>query len=421
MLLTLLMLMPLQDAAGPADGAQAGRAEQPLELAPLGLYPAGIEAPEQPQGSSSASYERTPRFEPVAGRGSSSAVSARVSSLVDVRGQEENQVMGIGLVTGLAGTGDSVDMTKQLVANMLLTHNISIDLDDLRPENAALVRVEASLPPGIKPGGKLDARISAIGDAVSLVGGTLTMTELTDISGSVVYATASGSVSVGGFFAEGTGASATKNHPTVGTLAGGAKVQREVPTQIVSDHGYIYLDARAAHSAFGNLVKISDAINSIYPGASEPTPDGRTVKVRVPKDLPASAHVAYLDSLLKREIVPDDVARVIIDERTGTIVMGQGVRLRAGAIAHGDLTVTIAETPEASQPGAFSRGQTEVLPRTDLQVVEENNGLAYVPAAATLQEVVEVLNVLGTTPRDTISILQAMAQGGLLLAEIRSM
>ncbi len=415
MLLAIMTLLSLQNPGTDPQAATGGNADG------LRLVPTGIEAPEQPSGRSRATYERTPRFEPTPGSGASMPISATVQSLVEVRGQEENHVSGIGLVTGLAGTGDSVNMIRRLIANLFLTHNINIDINDLRPANSAIVRVEATLPPGIKPGGKIDARVSAVGDAKSLVGGTLTVTELTDITGRVVYATASGPVSVGGFFVQGASASTTQNHPTVGILSLGAKIEREVRSQIVSDHGYIYLDARAAHSSFGNLVKISEAINTIYPGASEPTPDGRTIKVRVPEDLPEAAHVAYLDSLLRREIVPDDVPRVIVDERTGTIVMGQGVRLRAGAVAHGDLTITIAESPQASQPGPFSGGQTAVLPRSAVDVVEENNGLTVVPGAATLQEVVEVLNVLGTTPRDTISILQAMAQGGLLLADIHRM
>jgi len=388
---------------------------------PVLLRGGAIEAPAQPTGQSRARVRETGRFEPAPGRGAVGPIRSLVSTLVDVRGQEENVVMGIGLVTGLAGTGDSVNMTRQLVQNLLLAYNINLPLQDVRPENSALVRVEATLPPGIKPGRRIDGRVSAIGDATSLVGGTLALCELTDISGQVVYATMSGPISVGGFRAEGGGASTVQNHPTVGVLPLGGKVEREVPSQLVSDHGYIYLDARSAHSSYGNLIKIADSVNAIYPGAAEATQDGRTIKVRVPEDLPESAYVAYLDSILKLEIVPDDVARVIIDERTGVIVMGQGVRLRPGAVVHGDLTVTIAESPEASQPGALSGGTTEVLPRTDIDVVEDNNGLTVLPGAVTLEEVVEVLNVLGTTPRDTISILQALQAGGLLLADIHRM
>ncbi|MDP6518442.1 MAG: flagellar basal body P-ring protein FlgI, partial [Planctomycetota bacterium] len=344
-----------------------------------------------------------------------------ISSLVAVRGQEDNIVTGIGLVDGLAGTGDSGDLAKQLLQNMMLTQNIKVELSALNSKNIAVVRVEAEIAAGLKPGRRIPVRVSTIGDATSLEGGTLVMTELTDIFGTTSYATAAGPVNVGGFSAGGDGASATKNHVTVGTIPGGGKIEREVPTQVVSDHGYVYLDARAGQDTFGNIVRISEAVNGLYPTAASALPDGKTVRVKIPDDLAEGDHVAYVDSILRQEVISDDVARVIVNTRTGVIIIGGGVRLRAGAIAHGNLTVTIAETPEASQPGPLSNGSTEVLPRTTLDVEEENNGLVLVPGAVTLNEVVEVLNVMGTTPRDLISILEAMAQGGLLVADIRRM
>lgn len=381
----------------------------------------GVEAPAQPTKESSATITREPRFSPVAGIGHAGKLSMPIGSMVAVRGQEDNTVMGIGLVTGLAGTGDSIEAAKQLLANMLLTRNIKVDIQSISSKNIAVVQVEATLPAGIKPGRRLDVTVSTIGDSTSLQGGTLTLTELTDITGRVVYATASGPVTVGGFSAEGQGASAKKNHVTVGTLPEGGKVEREVPTRLASDHGFMYLDLRAGQDSLANVVRITDSINALYPKAAEALPDGKTVKIQVPADLPESMHVAYLSSLLKQEIESENVARVIVNERTGVIVMGGDVRLRPGAIAQGGLTVTIAETPQASQPGPLSQGQTKVLPRSDVNVKEENNALVLVPGAVTLQEVVDVLNVMGTTPRDLISILQAMSQGGLLVAEIRRM
>jgi flagellar P-ring protein precursor FlgI len=228
-------------------------------------------------------------------------------------------------------------------------------------------------------------------------------------------------VDVGGFRAEGAAGSVAQNHVTVGIIPGGAKIERAVFASIVSEHGWLYLDARAHHGSFANLSRIVESINALYPGAAEAVPFARTVKVRVPDDLPESAWVAYVDTLLSREVEPSSVPKVIVNERTGMIVMGEGVRLRPGAIAHGDLTITIAETPETSQPGPLSGGTSQNLPRTDIEIAEENNGLTLVPGAVTLPEVVEVLNVLGTTPRDLISILQAMSQAGLVLAEIERM
>lgn len=392
----------------------------PVPSTDLDVLTGGVEAPEQPFGRSSSRVTTEARPTRV-GRQELSANRAPVSSLVAVRGQEENHVMGIGIVTGLAGTGDSGEAARQLLKNLLLTRNINLDVQALSSKNIAVVHVEAELPAGLEPGRRLDVRVSTIGDAKSLHGGMLTLTELTDVTGRTVYATAAGPVTVGGFSAEGDGASATRNHVTVGTLPGGGKVEREVPTEIVSEHGYLYLDGRSGHDTFGNIVKIVEAVNALYPSAANPSSDGKTVKVRVPSDLPSHLHVAYLASILRLEIEADNLARVILNERTGVIVMGGDVRLRPGAIAHGNLTVTIAETPEVSQPGPLSNGTTEIVDRTELDVVEQTGELVLVPGAVTLQEVVDVLNVLGTTPRDMISILQAMSQGGLLVAEIRRM
>ena len=327
--------------------------------------------------------------------------------------------MGVGLVTGLAGTGDTSDTAKQLVKNLLLTRGIHIDIQDLNAKNVAIVRVEANLPSGIKPGRNLSVRVAAMGDAKSLEGGTLSFTELTDVTGEHVYVTAAGSLTVGGFRAEGNGATAVRNHVTVATIPAGGKVEREVPTSIVSDHGYIYLDARMGQDTFGNTVRITEAINGLYPGAAIALLDGKTIRVAVPGDLPEELYLAYLSSLLDQEVQSENVARVLVDESSGLIVMGGDVRLRPGLVVHGNLTVTITETPQVSQPGPFSNGTTEVVDRTDLQITEENNGPVLRPGAANLKEVADVLNLLGTTPRDTISILQGMQRNGLLIAEIQ--
>ncbi|MBK7878633.1 MAG: flagellar basal body P-ring protein FlgI [Planctomycetes bacterium] len=381
----------------------------------------GVEAPKQPELGSRATFTQTPRAELLGTTRAPTRLAMPIGSVATVRGQEDNTVMGIGLVTGLAGTGDSIEAARQLLANLLLTRNIKVDLQQISSKNVAIVQVEAVLPAGIKPGQKIDVTVSAIGDSTSLQGGSLSMTELTEITGRVVYATASGPVTIGGFSAEGQGASAKKNHTTVGTLPQGGKCEREVPTRLASEHSFVYLDLRSGQESLANVVNVVDAINALFPRSAEALPDGRSVKVKVPVDLPESQHVAYVNAILRKEIETEDLARVIVNERSGVIVMGGNVRLRSGAIAQGSITVTIAETPQVSQPGPLSNGQTKVVPRTDLNVSEENRPLVLVPGAATLQEVVDVLNVLGTTPRDLISILQAMQQGGMLVAEIRRM
>lgn len=381
----------------------------------------GIEAPRQPERASSSTITKSPRTEPRGPSRETTKLVLPIGSIAGVRGQEENTVMGIGLVTGLAGTGDSIEAAKQLLANLLLTRNIKVDLQQISSKNVAIVQVEAVLPAGIKPGQKVDVTVSAIGDSTSLQGGSLTLSELTDITGRFVYATASGPVTVGGFSVEGQGASAKKNHTTVGTLPQGGKCEREVPTRLASEHGFVYLDMKLGQESLANVVRVVESVNALFPKAAEALPDGRSIKIKVPDDLPDAQHAAYVSSILSREIETEDLARVIVNERTGVVVMGGNVRLRPGAIAQGSITVTIAETPEVSQPGPLSNGTTQKVPRTDLAVNEENQALVLVPGAATLSEVVDVLNVLGTTPRDLISILQAMQQGGMLVADIRRM
>lgn len=385
------------------------------------LIDGGVEAPAQPTDRSSATWTigQRPVLRSSAGR--VGRINSRVRSLVAVRGREENPISGYGLIVGLAGTGDSGGLVTEMLHNVLLTHNINMDPKKLKPENLAVVHVEAMLPAGMKPGQLIDARVSAIGDATSLVNGNLVMCELFDAPGETVYAIASGPLTVGGFTVSGESATATKNHTTVGILPSGAIIQREVPTRVVSENGYIYLDAKKNHASYGNMVRIGEAVNRLYPGVATTMPDGKTVMVGVPEDLPESQYVAYLDTILQLEVETDNLALVVINERTGTITMGGDVRLRPGVMGHGSIFVTVAETPQVSQPGPLSRGRTQTIPRTNLQVYEENQPLVAIPGAATLEEVVDVLNVLGTTPRDMISILIEMSESGILVADIRRM
>lgn len=418
MLITLLLAL-LQNPIPPQNPVPVP--QPPQNQVDVRLLPNGVQAPEQPRKESSAQITTGERITPNSGTGHKGRMTTPVGSLISVRGQEDNVVFGIGLVDGLAGTGDSINVAKQLLANYLLTRNLKVDLQGLATKNLAVVNVEAILPAGIKPGQRVDVTVSSLGDCSSLQGGTLLMSELTDITGRTVFATASGPITVGGFQVEGQGASAKKNHTTVGTLPEGGKVEREVPTSLASEHGWIYLDMRSGQDSLTNVVRIVQSVNALFPKCAEAMPDGKTIKVRVPEGLPESEHVAFLNTLLHQEVESESVARVIVNERTGVIVMGGDVRLRSGAIAQGGLTVTIAETPQTSQPGPLSSGTTTTTPRSDVKAHEENKALVVIPQAVTLQEVVDVLNVLGATPRDLISILQAMAQGGMLVAEIRRM
>ena len=381
------------------------------------VFTQGVQAPRQPGSSSSSNVVRTDRAVANSPAGPRGPIRVPLSEMVSVRGQEYNVVQGIGIVTGLAGTGDAAAAARQALLNMLATQNIILSEQDVSSANVAVVLLQATLEPGIKPGQSIDVRVSSMYDSVSLVGGTLLSAELSDMSGQTVFVTASGPVTTGAFSAEGDGATTVRNHLTVGTIPLGGKVQREVPTKLVTDQGLVFLDLKSLKGSFANATRIADSINGIFPRAAFPR-DAMTVSVRVPEDLPQGSLVAYLSTILEREIEPASFARVVLNERTGVIVMGEGVRITRGAITKGNITVTIAETPEASQPGPFSQGQTTVQPRTSLLLEEEHRPLTIVNGAVTLQEVVEVLNVLGVTPRDMIQILQSMAQSGMLHAEI---
>jgi len=400
-----------------APSAQEGADARADDVQPVDLYPVGVEAPDQPAGRSTARFVRGERITPAPGRGTDGKVLVRVGDLVSVRGSERNVVQGVGLVVGLAGTGDSSNAARLAILNYLKTQNFNVDVGDVNSSNVALVLVQATMEPSVKPGRQMDLRVSSLNDCESLVNGTLLQTELTGMDGRTVYVTGSGAVTTGAIAAEGDGASATRNHLTVGRVTLGGKVERAVPTQLVSDNGYVYLDLQALKGSFGNAARIAETVNEIFPNSAA-AEDAMTVAVQVPEGLPKRAHVAFLSALLERELEPVPFARVVVNERTGVIVMGEGVRITRGAITKGNVTVSIAETPEASQPGPLSDGTTEVLPRTDLLIEEEDRALTIVNGAVTLQEVVEVLNVLGVSPRDMIDILQTMTQSGMLHAEV---
>ena len=376
-------------------------------------------APEQPDGRSSASFRKTTRVNVPGVVDNLGRISAKIRNLVGVRGMEDNYVSGFGLVTGLNATGDSGQLAAQMLANGLLGNQLNIDPGLLSTANVAVVLVEGTIPAGTKPGQRIDIRVSSIGDATTLQGGLLTETRLLGPDRQLLYATASGPLTIGGFTAGGEGATTTKNHVTVGTLAEGGKVEREIPTSVVTEHGYVYLDTRVSQTSLGNTNRIAEKINGLYPGYAQALPDARSIRVAVPTDLPEHQYVAFVDSMLELEIATDNLARVVVNERTGVIVMGGDVRLRPGVIQHSSIVLSVAETPEASQPAGFSGGETVVLPRTEVDVTEGDAPLIQVGGAVSLDQVVNVLNVLGATPRDMIAILESLVESGLLIAELR--
>jgi flagellar P-ring protein precursor FlgI len=393
--------------------------QDPNNPADVLLAPGSVAAPQQPGLTSRGTYRRTPRVNVPGAVDQHGRIESKLRNLVNVRGLENNHVSGFGLVIGLSGTGDSGPLATQLMSNTLLSQRINIDPSLLTTANIAVVKVDGTIPAGAKAGGAFDVRVSSIGDAQSLYGGVLDYCVLYDPTGTVVYGSASGPITLGGFSAQGQGAQTTKNHVTVGTMASGGTIEKEIPTSIVSEHGYIYLDARNGQFSLGNTARMAERINDLYPGVARALPDGRSVRVAIPSDLLEHHYVAFLDTVLELSIPTDNLARVVVNERTGVIVMGGDVRLRPGVVQQGTLVMTVAETPEVSQPGGFSQGETVVVPRTEVNIEEGDAPLIQIGGAVTLDQVVSVLNVLGSSPREMIALMEQLVNGGMLVAELK--
>lgn len=347
--------------------------------------------------------------------------ASRIKDLVDFEGVRDNQLVGYGLVVGLNKTGDTIKdggFTKQSLQAMLNRLGVKPTDDGLRSKNVAAVMVTAVLPPFARQGARIDVTVSALGDASSLLGGTLLVTPLLGADGEV-YAVAQGQVAVGGFSAEGAAASVTKGVPTSGRIAAGGIVEREVAFAMANmDSVQIAL----RNPDFTTARRIAQAINTYLREPSARPSDPSTVDLKVPVRYRRNV-VNLLTDIEQLQIEPDQPARVLVDEQSGIIVMGENVRVSTVAIAQGNLTIRITETPQVSQPNPFADGTTVVVPRTDIQV-DESGGtrqLGIVGAGVTLQELVDGLNALGIGPRDLIAILQAIKAAGALQAEIEVM
>uniref|UniRef100_A0A7C3WNF3 Flagellar P-ring protein n=1 Tax=Desulfobacca acetoxidans TaxID=60893 RepID=A0A7C3WNF3_9BACT len=347
---------------------------------------------------------------------SAPAWGIRLKDIAAFKGVRPNQLIGNGLVVGLNGTGDgtNVDFNTQELANFLMQLGINASRDKLKVKNIAAVAVTAVLPPFARVGSRIDVLVSSLGDAKSLQGGTLLLTPLKGVDGQV-YALAQGPVSVGGFTAGGAaGGGVTKNHPTVGRIANGATVEREIPFDLAGKEEFT-LSLRDAD--FTTSQRIVKAINHHLRGSFAHSRDGGTVTIKLPPEYRERA-VSLLASLENLEITPDTAAKVVIDERNGTVVMGANVRLSTVAIAHGNLMVQIKERPRVSQPLPFSQGETTVVPDTAVTVKEGENRLMVLPEGVSIGQVVQALNAIGVTPRDLIAILQAIKAAGALQAEL---
>ncbi|WP_428671276.1 flagellar basal body P-ring protein FlgI [Roseibium sp.] len=343
--------------------------------------------------------------------------ASRIKDIADFEGIRENQLIGYGLVVGLNGTGDSLNntpFTQQSLQAMLERLGVNTRNVDLNTNTVAAVMVTANLPPFSTQGTRIDVSVSALGDAESLQGGTLLVTPLVGADGEV-YAIAQGSIAIGGFSAQGDAASIVRGVPTAGRIANGGLVERELDFKLAS---LTTLRLALRNPDLTTARRVALSINELIGMPTAEPLDPATVRIDLPQLYDGNI-VDLLTDIEQLIVEPDLAARIVIDENSGIIVMGQDVKVSMVAVAQGNLTVTIAESPQVSQPNPFSGGQTAVVPRSDISVNEEGSTkLAIVPQTVTLKQLVDGLNALGIGPRDMISILQAIKAAGALQADI---
>ena len=355
------------------------------------------------------------------GFGPQAQAASRIKDIADFEGVRDNLLVGYGLVVGLNGTGDDLTnsaFTKQSLIGMLERLGINTRDDTLKTKNVAAVMVTATLASFSRQGTRVDVSVAALGDAGSLLGGTLLVTPMIGADGEV-YAVAQGQVAVGGFSTSGAAASVTKNVPTSGRIANGAIIERELDFDM---RGMQNVRISLRNPDLTTARRVGNAINRLLNQPAAVAIDPGTVQLTVPPAYPGGV-VALLTDVEQLMVDPDQVARVVVDERSGVIVIGENVRISTVAIAQGNLTIKVTETPQVSQPGPFSTGgTTTTVPRTNIQVNQgEEQKLALLPQGVSLQELVNALNALGVGPRDMITILQTIKAAGALQAEIEVM
>lgn len=348
--------------------------------------------------------------------GIAQAAEVRIKDLVEFEGVRGNDLVGYGLVVGLNGTGDGIrnaPFTEEIMSNILERLGVNVTGEQFRPRNVAAVLVTAELPPFARAGGRIDVTVSAIGDAKSLLGGTLVMTPLNAADG-LIYAVGQGTVIAGGVSAEGDGASVVQGVPTAGVIPNGARVEREVAFDFTAV-GEVRLALRSPD--FTTAGRIETVINNAFGERVASMTDPGTVLLHVGRTgLGSPAHV--LGAIESLTVEPEQRARVVVDQRSGTIVLGEDVRISRVAVSQGGLTLRVEESPIVIQPNPFSEGETIVVPRTRAAIEDDAGiGLAEVPDGTSLSEVVAGLNALGVAPRDMIDILKTMKAAGALHAE----
>jgi len=342
------------------------------------------------------------------------AAAVRIKDIATLEGRRDNQLVGYGLVVGLAGQGDSNQSiyTLQSIANMVQRFGVLVDPDDITASNVAAVMITADIPAFIESGTRIDVTVSSIGDAETLQGGVLLQTPLLGADDEV-YAVAQGSMLLGGFFLGGEDATIQQNHPTAAIIPDGAIVERTIRAEVIRDNAVTVL---LRNPDFASAVKLAERVNQFFPGSANAL-SPQSVRVDIPQNYGTNP-VTFIASLESIEVEPDVEAKVIMNERTGTIVTTAAVRLSEVAVSHGNLTVSIARTPVVSQPNAFGGGETVVEDVEQLNAVEEISGFTTLDNAPTLKDLTTTLNTLGVSPRDMMVILQTIDAAGALHADL---
>ena len=348
---------------------------------------------------------------------SASGLGARIKDVAMVSGVRDNQLTGYGLVVGLAGDGDkNPSQTLQTLGNVLQRFGVSISASAISAKNVAIVMLTADIPAFKKSGTRLDVNVASMGDAKSLQGGILLQTPMLGADGKV-YAVAQGALSIGGLSAGtdgGGGASVQRNHPTVGVISDGALVEREIPAQIVTDH---HIELILREPDFTSAARLAAALNEKWTNSSIAL-DTTTVRVHVPDEF-ETIPISFISMVEAVEVDSDVPARIVINERTGTIVATSHITIASCAVSHGNLTISVASTLSVSQPNAFAQnGSTTTTPSTNTKVKEDKGAIITLPDLPTIDKVASALNTLGVTPRDMMSVFQAMKQAGALQAEL---
>ena len=341
-------------------------------------------------------------------------LTVRLKDIAQVQGARDNQLTGMGLLTGLNGTGDSSKVASEMIRNFLERMQLSVDDGDLDAKNVAIVTVTATLPALAQPGIRIDCIVSSLADAKSLQGGVLQQTPLFGADRQT-YAVAQGPVAIGGFAAGGAAAGVQKGHPTVAQLPNGALVERAVKATLTTDNE---LTICLRDPDFTTVARLAVAINERVPNAARTAPDG-TIRVVVPPEARKQGRLLpFIAQLEDVRVRPDAPARVVLNERTGTIVAGAHVRIGQVAITHGSLVFITKESADVSQPAPLGRGETVVVPNTQIDVRESHSRVTVLDEALTVSDVARALNALGATPNDIVTIFQAIKRAGALPAEL---